>query len=486
MKKIRIFLFLLFIMVSAVIFQDHAPSVQHAMIAGAVIALCLLPSLLFFLSADHSAIPFFQASCFYYVAFFGVPVFLSYVFWRHSNDVVLYSFHFEDHGAAFSLAALTLVFVSLSAYIGAFYGIRALVSRASPTLKTLPFTATNNDLVILAWGATLIHSGYYFFPEIQALPSIGQLAPPMGIFGFGIFIYLSCARTISVYHRILTLGVIYPIIILKILSHGFLTPVLTYVAVAFLALFYVRRRVPWKLMVAGAALLFVGYDSVYLYRALSWDMVSKPIYRNWSVTEKVGLFGAVLLHRTTGISVVDIPKTVSEDALSPQKIMLRWRNRVSHITVLSGTMEQTPSDIPHWEGESYRPLMGTLIPRIFWPDKPREEFGGTFGARYWGTEKSTSVNLPWLVELYGNFGRWGMVLGMAFFGSLFALLDRVLNNRGAPPAQTMIGLAVLTPWVFPESNFSVMVGGTPLLIIAMFAYVSIGVWALRVLRLKFG
>ena len=127
-------------------------------------------------------------------------------------------------------------------------------------------------------------------------------------------------------------------------------------------------------------------------------------------------------------------------------------------------------------GESYRPLVGAAIPRVLWPDKPIEDTGFRFGERYGFLKQSdhrTSLNLPWIVELRANFGIAGVLGGMALFGLLMALLDRVLNRPGARVPEAAVGIGLIAPLVYPESNFSVMTGSLPLALIAFAVWFSL-------------
>jgi hypothetical protein len=88
--------------------------------------------------------------------------------------------------------------------------------------------------------------------------------------------------------------------------------------------------------------------------------------------------------------------------------------------------------------------------------------GQDFGHRYgyldsWDTW--TSINLPFLVEFYANFGEIGVLIGMVIVGVLYRLLDNDLNRPGQPLQVTICSLVLLVPLLNIESDFSLVFGG---------------------------
>ena len=74
------------------------------------------------------------------------------------------------------------------------------------------------------------------------------------------------------------------------------------------------------------------------------------------------------------------------------------------------------------------------------------------------TERQLSFNLPWITEMYANFGRAGVILGMALVGLLFGFLERFLARPGMTALEFVTGTTILLPLFFQESNFSLMTG----------------------------
>jgi len=122
-------------------------------------------------------------------------------------------------------------------------------------------------------------------------------------------------------------------------------------------------------------------------------------------------------------------------------------------------IERTPAQIPFWGGGTLYPLLFKPIPRLLYPDKPRESSGQTFGHLYGflsPDDETTSYNLPQLVEFYGNFGILGVLAGMFFLGVLYRVIQYIfvhpsmglgaivggISNRSAQSKYTLFVLTV--------------------------------------------
>ena len=143
---------------------------------------------------------------------------------------------------------------------------------------------------------------------------------------------------------------------------------------------------------------------------------------------------------------------------------LRWRDsllvaysRIDHLHVTAAIIASTPDPHPFRYGETYVPLITKWIPRVLWADKPREDLGNRWAQDYgflFATDDVTSFNLPWLSEMYMNFGWPGVV-----FVSLLRWHSRQGGLVGPfqprhSPLGFAVALTVLSEFFFPESNLS--------------------------------
>jgi hypothetical protein len=153
--------------------------------------------------------------------------------------------------------------------------------------------------------------------------------------------------------------------------------------------------------------------------------------------------------------------------------------RMSMVRQLADVARRTPERVPYWGGATYYSLVGSFVPRFLWPDKPTKELGQAFGHRYGYLDPHdthTSVNLPYLVEFYANFGVLGVVLGMALVGMLYRLLDDALNQPGQPLLISAIALSLFVALLNIESDFSLVFGGLILNGVALFVVARCAVW----------
>ncbi len=104
----------------------------------------------------------------------------------------------------------------------------------------------------------------------------------------------------------------------------------------------------------------------------------------------------------------------------------KLNDRINNLTNLLYVQDAVSNrNFPLLEGKTYAPIPALLIPRAFWPDKPRAHEGQVllninFGRQTLAESYSTSIAWGLLPEAYGNFGPvWGaLILGAALGYSL--------------------------------------------------------------------
>jgi hypothetical protein len=157
-------------------------------------------------------------------------------------------------------------------------------------------------------------------------------------------------------------------------------------------------------------------------------------------------------------------------------------NRIGHIALFAYVVETTPSMVPYWGGETYAFLFASAVPRFLWPEKPVAGFGNEFGRRYLFVHPrnlDTSINVPWLLEFYMNFGAWGVIAGMALVGVGFRFLIQKLSNPAASPAEYVLGLSLVFELFYSESNLALMWGGLLLTFVSLYLTLRLATLRLR-------
>lgn len=314
------------------------------------------------------------------------------------------------------------------------------------------------------------HLAFFAVPALGRIPSIGQFLQPAGALAFaGLYIFWRRGRLGRFETAVFFASILFECgLLVRIMS---LTPILLFIAM-FLALeFTLTRRVPWVRAVCFAVGLAVVYPAFQTVRPLIWAGAVETDFIGAPVLVVRSLLG-FKLHGTQDMPGVD---PVSNTTPHPFR-GLGLARRISHIALMEHVVANTPDRVPFWKGETYRPLLTSWIPRFIWPGKPREETGWAFGRRYGilnADDPSQSINLPWMVEMYANFGGAGVILGMGLVGALFAFLEAFLSRPSMTPAETAAGTAVILPLFLQDSNFSLMTGSIPLLILAFWIVLAV-------------
>ena len=227
-----------------------------------------------------------------------------------------------------------------------------------------------------------------------------------------------------------------------------------------------RRRIPWLLTVA-----LVGVFAVL-----------NPVKNNYrlAVKKMPDEAGPVVRAQTFLSVAADYYSGRGEEA--PEIATVSSLNRVAFVPLFSYVVERTPDAIPYWGGETYTYFLTGLVPRAFWPEKPSAAFGNDFGHRY-GILASgiydTSINLPWLVEFFVNFGPLAVPLGMTLVGLAFRVIAKKLNNPAANDCEYVLGLALCFQLFWAESNLAIMWGGLLQTTVALYVVLSLAARRVR-------
>ena len=207
-----------------------------------------------------------------------------------------------------------------------------------------------------------------------------------------------------------------------------------------------RRRLPWAVIAAGFLGVMFVHSVEMPFRALTWK---GGALSGASSAEKAELMGKLALRAANG-------------GMPYEDLFQATLGRLNMATMFAMTVSETPSFVPYWQGATYYPILFKPIPRILYPEKPKEATGGAFGHRYNTLDPSdheTSINLPQLVELYINFGIAGVVVGMFLFGVLFQCVLSLFVHEGMGFG-ALIGASFIAAQFFNlESATSMMLGG---------------------------
>ena len=228
----------------------------------------------------------------------------------------------------------------------------------------------------------------------------------------------------------------------------------------------ISSRWAWAGLVAG--LLFVSIRGVVNEQRKSDAFVSDEM----PIIERSTLLFSLLANR---VEREGIAGTVAGGFESVA-------GRSALLDLFADVVRQTPETVPYWDGETYLSIVGAVVPRFLWPDKPVKITGYTFGQRYHYIapgDFTTTINLPYLIEFYANFGELAVYLGMLLVGVLYRGVERLVNNPGQPILRTVVGMGLLLPLINIESDFSLVFGGLFLTGGALYALYRVAMKASR-------
>jgi hypothetical protein len=238
-------------------------------------------------------------------------------------------------------------------------------------------------------------------------------------------------------------------------------------------IWYERKRIP-VVFISITLVFLILFNSVKgEYRSLVWFGGKSS---HLSSLEKVQLFLDIAVKHYHN------PSSSSTDDTSLDSSAGSVVSRTAHIVLLSNVIQDTPTIAPYWNGETYLPLLTSYIPRALLPDKPIENAGNRFGRRYnylGRNDLTTSFNLPWIVEMYANFGILGILMGMPLLGVFLAFLEKLFNQASMNFLEFIIGCTILFRLIYQESNFSLMTGSVITLSVALYFLLKVGLASKR-------
>lgn len=354
----------------------------------------------------------------------------------------------------FGVEPALVLFAGLALMLGcAWLGRTYLFSRLKTPLGQREHS--NGTARLLLWGLLAIHMAFYALPWANTVPSLSPFVRSAGTAAFAGLLLMGWRGQIPRWEFGAVLLVILPVRLVL----GYLTSAVgesIYLCGALLfVLFHLRPRMIFGLVAVVCTLAVLSYKPVHIYRSAVVDQG----YLNGSISEKLGVLAAV---------IVD-PSHYGHDVNKSDWDIGR---RLAHAEVMNTVMAATPEQVPYWNGKTYKLLLSNLVPRLLWPDKPLENQGNEFGRRY-GFVKAdnltTSMNLPWLVEAFVNFGIPGVLGISAAIGLLIGLVEALFNRPGAP-WQLAVSAIMLLPFINQDSNLSLSIGNLLTIFVALMIY----------------
>ena len=408
------------------LYAPGSPTILERAFASAILASAALPVWLW-MSGTDPTIPFMPFLTLVFVYYFALPVFLLRTF-----AIGLFKPPVPDYYITF---ALGYSLVGLYCMFAGYYGpAKWLFGPILPrfNLQWRDMRVVKVVGLILGFGGLFVSSSHMlkFLPE--NLEQIGVFAGDLSMIGICTLVALQLTGRLDWITAAFVWGFLIPVrIVIGLAAGAAASGLIVGIAVAMMFA-SVRRTIPWKMIVLGTVALFILRPAEVPFRMATWG----GRLSDASLIEKVQLFGNIIYRVTLG------------GAVQPQVLIEMASMRLAQFTVFGEVIADTPAMVPFWGGASYYPILFKPIPRFIMPDKPEEISGEWFGHRYGIItieNTTTSINLPQIVELYGNFGLIGVIIGMFLFGLLYRLLVDMYIHPG-------MGIGALAGGVYLSSK----------------------------------
>lgn len=237
--------------------------------------------------------------------------------------------------------------------------------------------------------------------------------------------------------------------IMVIISSTLLARVV-YIGVCLLMpVFLKRRQIPWK---TGLVVL----------------VVFLPVFANRvSHRTEMGLEDAIKKERGLPAKIEQAFEIISSDyanwsfGYTMDAISYTLSNRLENVTFLGQCVSLHTRGRPFMHGETMTGIFYSLIPRFLYPNKPLQDHGTVLSAEYGFKDPGTavSINFPWLVDFYINFGFYGMVIGSFAMGAFFRWACSLVAFGNGDLG--LLAFCDILFWMLcAENNISMIVGGT--------------------------
>jgi len=450
LKAVLILLLLLFLFLfSNSVITTSNLSVKF--ISLIIFSICCIPILFHYLDNNKETIPLFHLSILFYGVMFSLPSFLSVEYLSKFYTALYAKESIFNINQDFFFRNIFFVLVFLFFYFFGYFLVNFFFQKKF--LFELQFLKKIKlkKILFLAFVFFFIKFFSFFFPILKSLPSINQTLIPLGYFSFAFFYFYLIKENSIFILKLLIIVCMFLIFFGEIISSNSLMYSLNCLMIIMIIYYIFKRKIPWLLLIFFIFIIIIS--------------PLKNILRG----------GNLYHYKTNNIQQLKEVKE-SIDELNSNTGTARALNTyfIYHFVLL-----KVPKEYPYIKETTYSHLLTSLIPRILWKSKPSSEVGKEFSIKYEfnPSDNPTSINLPWVAELYLNFSFFGLFFGMFLIGIFIAILTKLVSVPKNNCIQYISGLVVVAPLILPESNFALMVGGIIpqyiFLIIVFYIYLKI-------------
>ena len=404
----------------------------------------------------HSAgigLPLLPLLALQHFAVYGIPLI------NHNDTITVYP------EAMLDSAGLEVLVLMIVCSVSWRFGMQ-LFKPAPPTAHALRIFVTDGNNVLNRVGIALIlaATGFEVLNILQLTPLVMAVLPAgtqsivvaiigaagmSGYFLVAMFIASGGAKpaTHTIFWCVLTVHLI------LVTSSILLSSVINIVGAVVIGLFWGSGRMPRTFLLVCAVVLSFLNVGKFEMRERYWSEGSQVILPSLTrlpayYLEWAGYSTEKLIGRTD--------EYTGEQSEKNQTMLTRMDNLQNLLFVQNCiVVEKTPM----LRGETYSLIPPLLIPRIFWPEKPRAHEGQALLNVHYGRQSSAdtfTTYVAWglLPEAYGNFGPiWGAVTLGVFLGLIFAWIE---NATAAKPLLSLEGLVTFALLIGFASSFEMV------------------------------
>lgn len=393
---------------------------------------------------DKHSIPTFEFHSVFYAVTFGIGGFL--------NEDRLLDFGLSVNDEQRVYALITAIIGLISLYSGYYIIGNKFFKFSKPIIFHYKFSNQLIKIIIILYLPISYVSNILDSGNISGEFIVSFLIQPLKAIKLFLLIYLIVVyykKEISGIWRSLLIYIIFPceILIFSGALNGQVAGIIQIGLEFGIVMSIFGKKIPLYLVFIVLFIFFLYQPIKSLYRTQIWVDEDHAI----STIERF----SVIANTFTDYYFSDTTLLVTDEITSSAL------NRLDHLSTTAAIISTTPFPNPYLYGASYLPLLTKLIPRFIWNDKPGETFGNTWAKNYGylsDLDDATSYNLPWLPEMYMNFGIYGVVFVSLIIGISLKWLFNKLWHKPLGSIKFSLGLTMAMQLIIIESNLSLMVG----------------------------
>jgi hypothetical protein len=423
------------------LYAPGKPTIIERVLASFIIVGASVPAFLW-LSGRERGIPLLTYFGGIYSVYYALPIFLLEQYSRAYYIPRIIPHTYIEQALLYSLVGLGAL------YLGYYSSIHRRLNDILPRFKLDWGPTSHIRYVSIFLGILGIFT--FYIKMVLDLPLAFQqaieLLKDLSLISMVLLFVLQLDGRLRVLDKCFLWGLLVPTRLMLAMGTGATAQVLEVVLILVVGYTSVNHRIPWKIILMGAALFFLLRTAQVPFRTLTWNVEPGDL----SPQSKFTLY------------LMTINEILTGKAMSVKEAYDIGTSRLSHLMTFAEITGATPDFVPYWLGETYYPLLFKIIPRFLYPDKPLEVTGQTFGHRYSflaADDYVTSYNLPQLIEFYANFGVFGVILGMVLLGVFYRVVQQLFFHSCMGFGALVGFIYITTKLLLIESSLSMVVGG---------------------------